>query len=182
MGPLRLKILKNIGMKPPPPFETRIDDYTKFLSHGGFLGAEEKILVGVRGGGIAILKRIPEVMPKACTRNKIPFKLGDSVVVIDFLTKIKSVSNDRNEWINTPQGFIDYVRNTTGKMTDRFVHVKNIIIPDHDEGVIRDQHIPCEVRVDPLERFEGLDVFRISIDVVDNLRELELEIFGNEIF
>jgi hypothetical protein len=181
MGKLRMKNLRNLGIKPPPPLETRIANYNKFLSQGGFLGAHEKVLVGVRGGGIAILQRTPEVMEKPCQRNKIPFKTGDSVVVIDFLIKIKSVSNERNECI-TPQGFIDYVRNPSGKMRDRFVHVKNIIIPEHDEGVIRDQHIPCEVRADPSQRFEGLDVFRMSMEQVDNLRELELEIFGSEIF
>jgi hypothetical protein len=180
MGPLRKRILKNIGMKPPPPLDTRIQEYTAFLSKGGFLREHEKIIVGVKGGGLAVLKRIPEVFEKACQRNKVHFKIGDSVVVVDFLIKIKSVNNDRNESINTPDGFIDYVRNTTGKcMLERFILVKNIIIPETGEGVNRDQHIPCKI-LGPSERFEGLDIHRISIDDIDRLHELEIEIFSDE--
>jgi hypothetical protein len=127
------------------------------------------------------LKRIPEVLEKDCQRMKKKYKRGNTLVLLDFLIKVKSVSNDKNELINTPEGFIDYVRNTTGKMIERFVLVDNIVIPATDEGVNRDQYIPCEV-LGPLERFEGLDIHRISIDEVDKLRELELEIFGNENF
>jgi hypothetical protein len=101
------------------------------------------------------------------------------VVVSFFLIEIKSLSNDRNGLLITPREFKDYVRNTTGKMLERTVKVKNIIIPETGEGVKRDRYIPCEI-LGPSERFEGLDIHRISIDDIDRLRELELEIFSDQ--
>jgi hypothetical protein len=179
MGTLRKRVLRNKGIKPPPVLESRIHEYNAFLSRGGFLGEHEKIIVGVKGGGIAVLKRIPEVLQKDCHRMKQKYKRGDTVVVLDFLIEVKSVSNDRNELLNTPKEFKDYVRNTTGKMLERTIKVMNIVIPETGEGVNRDQYIPCEI-LGPLERFEGLDIHRISINDIDRLRELEIEIFSDE--
>ena len=104
-------------------------------------------------------------------------KRGDVIILVDMLLEVTSSNNDNNELISKPEGYVDYVRNNTGKMFQRTILLSNIILPPMVEGVCRDRHIPCEV-LDSSQRFQGLDIYRTPKNYIDKLREIESDIFS----
>jgi hypothetical protein len=48
MGPLRHRVMKNTGIRSEPILETRVKEYTEFVSRDGIIGNSERVIVGVR--------------------------------------------------------------------------------------------------------------------------------------
>ena len=74
-----------MGMRSEPILETRVKEYTEFICRDGIIGSYDRVIVVVRGGGLAIIVSLPEVLEKKCTRLHISYKIGDVTVIIDFL-------------------------------------------------------------------------------------------------
>ena len=68
MGDLRLRTVLNTGLRIEPPLDTRIAEYRKFLSEGGMIISSVKIIVGIKGRGLAMVTALPEVLDKKCPR------------------------------------------------------------------------------------------------------------------
>ena len=98
----------------------------EFLNRGGAVVNAESVIICVRGGGVAIVILIPEVLVKKCTHMLISFRRGDVAVIVDMLTKITSeidilkFKSDEN---------IEYIRNNTGRMLSRTILLSNLILP-----------------------------------------------------
>jgi hypothetical protein len=86
MGPLRPT--KNSGLRSEPILETRVKEYSDFLSREGIIQNGERIIVGVKGGGLALITSLPEVLEKKCTRMNTSYKIGDTVVLVDMLLRV----------------------------------------------------------------------------------------------
>ena len=68
MGDLRLRTVLNTGLRIEPPLDARIAEYRKFLSEGGMIISSVKIIVGIKGRGLAMVTALPEVLDKKCPR------------------------------------------------------------------------------------------------------------------
>ena len=68
MGMLRLRTIRNIGLRSEPTQEVRVEQYSKFFHREGIIDGNERIIIGVRGGGIAIVTALPESLSKQCQR------------------------------------------------------------------------------------------------------------------
>jgi hypothetical protein len=88
MGPLREKTVKNLGSRSEPVLELRSKEYSDFINKGGIILPGEIIIAGVRGGGVAFITTLPEVLDKKCVRMGISYKMGDVIIVVDILTKV----------------------------------------------------------------------------------------------
>jgi hypothetical protein len=110
MGPLRSRTIKNLGLRSEPILETRVKEYSEFISGEGIIQNGERVIVGVKGGGIALITSLPEVLDKKCTRMGVSYKLGDTVIIVDMLTRVINDANVR------PMGTADFIRNNAGKM------------------------------------------------------------------
>jgi hypothetical protein len=106
MGPLRPRAIKNTGIRSEPVLETRIKEYTEFLNRGGVIVNGERIITCVRGGGVAIVTSLPEVLDKKCKRATVTFKRGDVTVVVDMLSKLANEIDINNP---KPAGTVEYV-------------------------------------------------------------------------
>lgn len=175
MGPLRLRTLINTGLRKEPPIDSRVAEYKQFLSSEGIMIGNEKIVVGVKGGGLALVTSLPEVLTKKCQRMSVPFKRGDVTIVVDMLKKVNDVAGVQD---NRPQGTVDYIRNHTGiKMLQRTILLSNIVLPLLRPEMGRTSMIQCKV-LSPAERIEGLDVLRLQSNEVEMLCERETELFN----
>jgi hypothetical protein len=170
MGPLRPRTTKNIGLRSEPILETRVKEYSDFLSREGIIQNGERIIVGVKGGGLALITSLPEVLEKKCTRMNTTYKIGDTVVLVDMLLRVMQDVTVR------PVGTADYIRNNTGKMMGRTMSLSNLILLTPLEGKSRGMLLTHEVLGQHL-RVQGLDVIRLQINEIDLLREKESEIF-----
>ena len=174
MGPLREKIVKNLGMRSEPILELRLKEYSDFLNKGGIIAPGETIIAGVRGGGIAFITTLPEVLDKKCVRLGISYKIGDVIIVVDILTKVltdTAVDGQR------PTGTVDFVRSSVDKLLHRTVLMSNIILPEFVEGRTRSNLIPAALREGDL-RINGMNVYRLQSVDLDVLRERESELFS----
>ena len=170
MGPLRPRTTKNCGLRSEPVLETRVREYSDFINRGGIIQNGERAVVGLKGGGLALITSLPEVLEKKCTRMNIGYIIGDTVVLVDMLLRVSSDVNSR------PVGIADYIRNNTGRMMSRTMSLSNIILPSPLEGKSRGMLLTHEVLGQEL-RVQGLDVIRLHINEIDLLREREREIF-----
>jgi hypothetical protein len=151
MGPLRLRTLTNTGMRKEPPIDSRVAEYKQFLSSGGIIIDKEKIIVGVKGGGLAIVTSLPEILGKKCQRMGVPFKLGDVIIVVDMLKRVDAIAGVQD---NRPEGAVDYIRNHSGiKMLARTILLSNNVLPLIRPEMRRTSIIQCEV-LSPAERIE----------------------------
>jgi hypothetical protein len=64
MGSLRQRTIKNLGLRTEPILEVRMKEYSEFLHMGGIIENGEIIIAGVRGGGLAIIYGLPEILDK----------------------------------------------------------------------------------------------------------------------
>ena len=64
MGDLRLRTVLNTGLRYEPPLDARIAEYKQFLSKGGIIVSGVKIIVGMKGRGLAMVTAVPEVLEK----------------------------------------------------------------------------------------------------------------------
>jgi hypothetical protein len=68
MGTLRLRTILNTGLRKEPAIGTRVTEYKDFLNIGGIISDIERIVVGVKGGGLALVTTLPELLDKKCQR------------------------------------------------------------------------------------------------------------------
>ena len=64
MGELRLRTVLNTGLRTEPPLDARITEYKKFLGEVGIIVSGVKIIVGIKGRGLAMVTALPEVLEK----------------------------------------------------------------------------------------------------------------------
>ena len=127
MGTLRLRTILNTGLRKEPAIGTRVTEYKDFLKIGGIVTDNERIVVGVKGGGIALVTTLPELLDKKCQRMGVKYKRGDVIVMVDMLKKINDIANGQD---SRPQGTVDYVRNNSGKLLQRTILLSNIVLPE----------------------------------------------------
>jgi hypothetical protein len=175
MGPLRQRTVVNSGTRQEPPLDVRVAQYKAFLSAGGIIVNSDRIIVGVRGGGIALVTVLPEILGKKCQRNSVKFNRGDVTVVVHMLKRINDINNSA---ISRPAGSADYVRDISGKQTIRTILLSNIVLPTIRTDMTRNTIIACTL-LDPSERRDGLDVHRLQISEIDMLSERESELFNS---
>lgn len=173
MGPLRKRTFQNKGFREEPLLATRMQEYRTHLEIGGVIIHGEKIIVGVHGGGLALVTALPEVIVRGCQRNNKTFKRGDVTVVIDVLTAVREEIATEAQISNST---VDYVRTT--KLRNRTVLLSDIILPVIVEGVTRSNLFPCDV-LDPSQRSNGLDIYRIRRCDVEMISEREREFFSS---
>ena len=173
MGELRLRTVLNTGLRTEPPLDARITEYKKFLGEGGIIVSGVKIIVGIKGRGLAMVTALPEVLEKKCQRMGVKYKRGDVTLVVDML---KNVNETPNEQFIRPVGTADYIRNNSGKLLQRTVLLSNIILPVISSSTNRESIVPS-VMLSHSERVEGLDVFRILTSTIESLVERENELF-----
>jgi hypothetical protein len=154
MGPLRSRTTKNSGLRSEPVLETRVKEYSDFLSREGIIQNGEIFIVGVKGGGLALITSLPEVPEKKWTRMNTSYKIGDTVVLVDMLLRVMQDITAR------PVGTADYIRNNTGKMMGRTMSLSNLILLTPLEGMSRGMLLTNEVLGQQL-RVQGLDVIRL---------------------
>ena len=154
MGVLRPRIIKNTGLRVEPVLETRIKDYTEFLKRGGEIVNGERIIACVRGGGVAIVTSLPELLEKKCTRMTVSYKMNDVIVIVDMLTK---VANEID--MHKPVGTVEYTKNIMGKMLQRTMLLSDLILPSDLQRISRNQVLTYEV-LGPERRINGMDVLR----------------------
>ena len=167
-------MVKNLGMRSEPILELRLKEYSDFLNKGGIIAPGEIIIAGVRGGGIAFITTLPEVLDKKCVRLGISYKIGDVIIVVDILTKVltdTAVDGQR------PTGTVDFVRSSVDKLLHRTVLMSNIILPEFVEGRTRSNLIPVALREGDL-RINGMNVYRLQSVDLDVFRERESELFS----
>ena len=75
-------------------------------------------------------------------------------------------------------GTVDYVRNVTGKMLHRTIHISDLVLPSDIRELRRNQVIASEL-LGPEKRIDGLNVYRLLMSDIEFLREREGEIFCN---
>lgn len=173
MGPLRQRTFQNKGFRDEPELASRITDYRNHLHREGVIIHGEKIVVGLRGGGLALVTVLPEVIERACQRNGKKFKRGDVTVVVDVL---KEVREEPMMESLIPSGYMDYVRSS--KQLQRTMLLSDIILPAIVEGVARSDLLHCDI-LDPSDRRNGLDVYRMSKNDVEMISEREKELFSS---
>ena len=173
MGPLRPKIIKNMGLRSEPILETRVNEYTEFLNRGGVIENGERVITCVRGGGVAIVTSLPEVLDKKCTRMGINYKLGDVTIIVDMLTKLAYEIDPNNP---KPAGSVEYMKNNTGKMLQRTMLLSDLILPCDLHSINRKQLLTYEV-LGLDRRINGMDVLRLQLSEIEVLREREGDIF-----
>ena len=171
MGPLRERTFQNKGFREEPTLATRIDEYNTYLQKEGVIIASEKIIVGVRGGGLALVTALPEVIERSCQRMGKKFKRGDVTVVVDVL---KLAIQEIGAEVHQSNGTIDYVRDR--KHLQRTLLLSNIVLPVIVEGVSRSALLNCDL-LDPSQRRNGLDVYRMKVSDVEMISERERELF-----
>ena len=173
MGILRLRTIRNIGLRSEPTLEVRVEQYSKFFHREGIIDGNERIIVGVRGGGIAIVTALPESLSKQCQRMGVKYKLGDAIIIVDMLVKINHAIGAVN---TTPPDSVDYIRNNAGKLLQRTILLSSVVLPEIVDGMSR-SIISCNL-LPPGDRVNGLDVHRMLLKDVEMLREREIEIFS----
>ena len=127
----------------------------------------ERIIVGTRNKGLAIIVSLPEVLGIKCTRGKVQYKLGEVIVIVDMLKKVNNS--------NQPEGTVDYIRGNR-KLLQSTMLLGNIILPPLSLGLTRRDLLHCET-LPTSERINGLDVYRLRTDQIEALQEQENDMF-----
>jgi hypothetical protein len=173
MGPLRHRVMNTV-IRSEPILETRVKEYTEFVSRDGIIGNSERVIVGVRGGGLAIIVSLPEVLEKKCTRQNTSYKIGDVIVIVDFLTRSMNEMNVLNP---TPIGTADFIRSNEGEMLSRAILVSNIILPTNLVGLSRENVLTYDL-LGLDQRVFKLDVMRLQLSEIELIPERKSKIFS----
>ena len=155
--------------------EVRVEEYRLHLQREGVIVQGEMIVVGVHGNALAIVTAIPEVLEKACQRNRKTFKRGDVAVMVDYLERAPV---EGNAMIIEAEGTVDFIRNK--KLSNKTILLSSVILPVLVEGQSRNRTVNCEV-LDLSQRLNGLDVIRLHVNDLDILRERENELFPSHL-
>ena len=170
MGPLRAKNVKNKGMRIEPILETRIKDYTEFFNRQGVIENEKKVITCIKGGGIAMITSLPEVIEKKCKRMNIAYKLGDVTIIVDILEKLTSELDINNP---KPEGTVEFIKNVTGKLLQRTILLSDVVLPSDLDSIAANQVIVYET-LGPEIRFNGLNVIRLQRCDLESIRESDI--------
>ena len=173
MGLLRPKMIRNLGLRDKPLVETRVGDYSEFLSKEGALQSGEVIITCVRSGGIALITSLPEKLSRKCKRQGVTYKLGDVVIVGDMLSKM---SDDESVDVTAIVGATKYVKNSSNKMLQRTILLSDLILPADLHDITRSQLLRCE-SLQVQKEGKLVDVYFLQLSDIETLRELESEIF-----
>ena len=104
------KTMRRKGIKKVPVLEIRLQQYHKFLHKEGPLIDQDRIIVRIRGGGLAYLTTLPEILKsKRTTKEGISYKRNRVIVQIDMLMLVPSTQIRTNP---TTEGYVDYVKNS----------------------------------------------------------------------
>ena len=95
----------------------------------------------------------------------------DVTVVVDVL---KLAIQEIGAEVHQSNGTIDYVRDR--KHLQRTLLLSNIVLPVIVEGVSRSALLNCDL-LDPSQRRNGLDVYRMKVSDVEMISERERELF-----
>jgi hypothetical protein len=144
--------------------QQRVKEYSDFISRDGIIQNGERIIVGVKGGELALTTSFSEVLDKKCTRLNTSYKIVDTVVLVDMLLRVMHDVTAR------PVGTADYIRNNTGRMLGRTMSLNNLILLTPLEGKSRGMLLTHEVLGQEL-RVQGLDMIRLQISEIDLLRK-----------
>ena len=128
----------------------------------------------MRGGDLAFITTLPEVLDKNCVRMGISYKMGYVIIVIDILTKVltdTAVDGQR------PTVTVAFVRSSVDKLLYRTVLMSNIILPEIVEGHTSCNLIPLTLREGDL-RINGMNIYRLQYVDLGVLRERESELFA----
>ena len=171
MGSLRPKTIKNMGKRGEPILESRVKEYREYLCKDGPIEADELVIVGIKGGGLALITSLPEVLEKKCTRMGVGYKVGDVIVIVDMLTKANMA-----EGIDSTE-YADYIRNNKGKMLQRTTLLSDVILQAPLKDKSRKELLTHEM-LGPVHKQNGLNVLRLQVSEINLLREVESEIFS----
>jgi hypothetical protein len=133
------------------------------------------VVTSIRGGGVAIVTSLPEVLNKKCIHMTVPFKRGDVTVVVDMLMKLANETDIQNP---KPVGTVEYVKNNTRKMLSRTKAVSDLILPSDLQSIDRNQVLTHEVLGYDRQN-NGMDAIRLQLKKIVLLRERESEIFNS---
>jgi hypothetical protein len=130
----------------------------------------DRVVVGILGGGLALVTSLPEVISKAVQRQGTKYKWGDALVIVDLLREV-----------NPPLGYDSqdhryFVKDNTGKRLQQTIHVGRLVLPVDLAPISRSATIPFNVLQDDAERVDGFDVLRIGIAGLNMLKEREAEL------
>jgi hypothetical protein len=168
MGPLRIKTLRNTGTRGEPTLEVRVEEYNRFFHREGMLLENEKIIIGIRGKGLAIMKSLPETLTNKCQRLGTKFKINNVIIVVDMLIEV----NQEDQTTARPDGYKDYMKLNNGK---RAILLSSVVLPEIVDSMTRNvisfEILPVTARVN------GLDVHRLLTLDINMLHEREIEIF-----
>jgi hypothetical protein len=133
------------------------------------------VVTSVRGGGVAIVTSLSEVLNKKYIHMTVPFKRGDVTVVVDMLIKLANETDIQNP---KPVGTVEYVKNNTRKMLSRTKAVSDLILPSYLQSIDRNQVLTHEV-LGYDRQVNGMDAIRLQLKKIVLLRERESEIFNS---
>ena len=171
-------MIRNLGLRDKLLVETRVGDYTEFLSKEGALQSGEVIITCVRSGGIALITSLPEKLSRKCKRQGVNYKLGDVVVVGDMLSKMLDEESIDDVAI---VGTTKYVKNSSNKMLQRTILLSDLILPADLHDITRSQLLRCEsLKIQKAGKL--VDVYCLQLSDVEILRELESEMFCSVIY
>lgn len=168
MGSIQRQTFQVKGLREEPQIATRIEEYRIHLVKEGIITLNEVIVVGIRGGGIALVKSIPEVLEKACQRTGKKFKRGDITIVVDVLKESEKLLEEGGI------EYVDYIRNM--KQLKKTILLGDVVIPVIAEGASRSKLFSCVALENSLCEV-GLGAFRMAAKDVEMLNERGREIF-----
>jgi hypothetical protein len=129
-GPLLGGTMTHKVLPPEPTVDVKIREYIDFLSREGLLIDGERIIVRVRGGGLALLTSLPEVLERNCSKRKnnvvTTYKRGDVLATVDMLMRVPPQYIRKNP---IPDGHYDYIKNVEGKAKNITLHFNELILP-----------------------------------------------------
>ena len=143
MGPLRPRTIKKLGLRDGPLTETRVKSYSDFLHKEGPLQCTEEIIICIKGGGVALITSLPEILIKKCKHQGISYKQGDVIVTVDMLAKAPEEISSTSLIV---AGTIEYIKNASIKMRRRTILVSDLILPTDLQEIGWTQLLPCESR------------------------------------
>jgi hypothetical protein len=166
-GPLVKGNMTHKVLPPEPTLDEKIREYRDFLGKEGVLIDGERIIVRVRGSGLAYLTSLPEIVLKKCTRTKnkvaTTYKRGEVIVTVDMLKRVPSNYIRINP---TPDGHFDYIKNQDSTAKNLTVLFSDLILPPIGDTLTRGMLTPYEILQ---ERVNQNVIIRIKSGIFESL-------------
>ena len=90
---------------------------------------------------------------------------------------LKKAEREDSVLNQTPDGYTDYQRNNRGNVMQRTILLSKIVLPALVDGGNRQDMIQSEL-LGPLQRINGLDVYRLKSIDVEIINERENDMFA----